>query len=167
MSKSVDNLKTAFAGESMANRRYLAFAKKADQAGFPQIARLFRAAAAAETIHAHAHLRALGGVKSTVENLRAAISGEKHEFEAMYPDFIATAEAEGEAVAALSMKRAMEVEKVHHGLFTDALAAVEAGHDLAAGAIHVCDVCGHTVIGDVPDSCPVCKAGASRFKEVV
>ena len=165
--KTDQNLADAFAGESQANRKYLAYGEAAAKDGKAQVAKLFRAVAAAETIHAHAHLRALGGVKSTVENLRAAISGEKHEFEAMYPDFIATAEAEGEAVAALSMKRAMEVEKVHHGLFTDALAAVEAGHDLAAGAIHVCDVCGHTVIGDVPDSCPVCKAGASRFKEVV
>ena len=165
--KTNQNLADAFAGESQANRKYLAYGEAAAKDGKAQVAKLFRAVAAAETIHAHAHLRALGGIKSTVENLKAAISGEKHEFESMYPEFIATAEAEGEAVAALSMKRAMEVEKIHHGLFTDALAAVEAGHDLAAASIHVCDVCGHTVVGDVPDSCPVCKAGASRFKEVV
>ena len=164
--KTDQNLADAFAGESQANRKYLAYGEAAAKDKLPQVAKLFRAVAAAETIHAHAHLRALGGIKSTTENLKAAISGEKHEFEAMYPEFIATAEAEGAAVAALSMTRAMAVEKIHHGLFSDALAAVEAGHDLSADSIHVCEVCGHTVIGDVPDSCPVCKAGAARFKEV-
>jgi rubrerythrin len=165
--KTDQNLADAFAGESQANRKYLAYGEAAAKDKLPQVAKLFRAVAAAETVHAHSHLRALDGIKSTTENLKAAVSGEKHEFEVMYPEFIATAKAEGAAVAALSMQRAMDVEVVHHGLFSDALAAVEAGHDLPEGAIHVCEVCGHTVIGDVPDSCPVCKAGASRFKEVV
>ena len=165
--KTDQNLADAFAGESQANRKYLAYGEAAAKDGLAQVAKLFRAVAAAETIHAHAHLRAMGGVKTTTENLKAAISGEKHEFEAMYPEFIATAQAEGAAVAALSMTRALEVEKIHHGLFTGALEAVEAGHDLPAGSIHVCDVCGHTVVDGVPDQCPVCKAGASRFSEVV
>lgn len=164
--KTDQNLADAFAGESQANRKYLAYGEAAAKDGMAQVAKLFRAVAAAETIHAHAHLRAMGGVKATAENLKAAISGEKHEFEEMYPGFIATAEAEGAKVAALSMTRALAVEKVHHGLFVDALAAVEAGHDLPEGAIHVCDICGHTVIGEVPDQCPVCKAGASRFSEI-
>ena len=164
--KTDQNLAEAFAGESQANRKYLAYGEAAAKDGLGQVAKLFRAVAAAETIHAHAHLRAMDGIKTTAENLKAAISGEKHEFETMYPGFIADAEAEGAQVAALSMKRALAVEKVHHGLFTDALAAVEAGHDLAEGAIHVCGVCGHTVIGEVPDQCPVCKAGANRFAEI-
>ncbi len=164
--KTDQNLAEAFAGESQANRKYLAYGEAAAKDGLPQVAKLFRAVAAAETIHAHAHLRAMDGIKATPENLKAAISGEKHEFEAMYPAFIATAEAEGAKVAALSMKRALDVEKVHHGLFVGALEAVEAGHDLPDGSIHVCAVCGHTVIGEVPDQCPVCKAGAARFAEV-
>jgi len=164
--KTDQNLAEAFAGESQANRKYLAYGEVAAKDGLSQVAKLFRAVAAAETIHAHAHLRAMGGIETTVQNLKSAISGEKHEFESMYPAFIATAEAEGAQVAALSMKRALAVEKVHHGLFVDALAAVDAGHDLPAGSIHVCAVCGHTVIGDVPDQCPVCKAGANRFAEI-
>ncbi len=165
--KTNDNLAEAFAGESQANRKYLAYGAAAAKEGLPQIAKLFRAVAAAETIHAHAHLRAMGGVGSTTENLEAAIVGEAHEFEAMYPEFVATAEAEGQRKAALGMKHALEVEKVHHGLFTGALEAVKAGQDLDDAAIHVCDICGHTVIGDVPDQCPVCKAKGEKFSEVV
>ena len=164
--KTDENLAEAFAGESQANRKYLAFGETAAKDGLPQVAKLFRAVAAAETIHAHAHLRALNGVKTTAENLEAAISGEQHEFLEMYPAFVATAEAEGAKMAALSMKRAMDVEKVHHGLFTNALKAVEKGKDLAEGSIHVCAICGHTVIGDVPDQCPVCKARSSMYTEI-
>ena len=164
--KTDQNLAEAFAGESQANRKYLAYGDAAAKDGLPQVAKLFRAVAAAETIHAHAHLRAMGGVKATAENLKAAIAGEKHEFEAMYPGFLATAEAEGAKAAALSMKYALEVEKVHHGLFVGALSAVESGHDLTAAGIHVCAICGHTVIGAVPDQCPVCKAKAGKFTEI-
>jgi len=164
--KTNQNLAEAFAGESQANRRYLAYGEAAAKDGLPQVAKLFRAVAAAETIHAHAHLRAMGGVKATAENLKDAIAGEAHEFQEMYPGFLATAEAEGAKVAALSMKRALDVEIVHHGLFTDALGAVEDGKDLPEGGIHVCKVCGHTVIGDVPDQCPVCKARASMYTEI-
>ena len=165
--KTNDNLAEAFAGESQANRKYLAFGEAAKNDGLNQVAKLFRAVAAAETVHALAHLQAMGGVKTTVENLKAAISGEQHEFEVMYPGFIATAEAEDNTRAALSMQRAMDVEKVHHGLFVGALDAVAAGHDLPAESIHVCGVCGHTVIGSVPDKCPVCGVRGERFAEVL
>lgn len=96
MSKTEADLKSAFAGKSQANRRYLAFAKKAEDEGHKTVAKLFRAAAAAETIHAHTHLRALGGVQSTADNLQAAINGENYEVTTMYPEFIADAESEGE-----------------------------------------------------------------------
>ena len=164
--KTDDNLAEAFAGESQANRRYLAFGEAAAKEGLAQVAKLFRAVAAAETVHAHAHLRAMGGVKATAANLAAAIDGEKHEFTEMYPGFVATAEAEGHRQATLSMTHAMAVEKTHHGLFTSALTAVEAGHDLAAGTIHVCAICGHTVIDGVPDRCPVCGAKGEKFTEI-
>jgi len=161
-----DNLAAAFAGESQANRKYLAYAEAAEKEGFPQVAKLFRAVAAAETVHAHAHLRAMGGVKSTQENLRDAVEGERHEFEEMYPGFVATAEAEGARAALISMKNAMEVEKIHHGMFTAALEAIAAGTDIAAETVSICPYCGHTVIGAVPDSCPVCKARSDKYVAV-
>lgn len=164
--KTEENLAAAFAGESQANRKYLAYGEAAAKDGLAQVAKLFRAVAAAETIHAHAHLRAMGGVKATAENLKAAIEGEKHEFTEMYPGFIATAEAEGHRQAALSMKHALAVEEVHHELFIAALQAVEAGRDLEDAAIHVCAICGHTVMGDAPDQCPVCKAKGAKYHAV-
>lgn len=163
---TLDNLKDAFAGESQANRKYLAFAKKAEADGFPQVAKLFRAAAEAETVHAHAHLRVLGGVQGTAENLKAAIAGEAHEFKSMYPEFVKAAEAEGNAGALRSFKFAMAVEKTHHDLYQKALAAVEGKKDLPAGPIYVCPVCGHTEIGGAPDKCPVCGAAKDKFQEI-
>jgi len=162
-----ENLKEAFAGESQANRTYLAYAERAEKDGFDNVAKLFRAVAAAETVHALAHLRAMeGGVKSTAENLLEAAAGEKYEFEEMYPPMVATAEEEGDRRAAKSMSNAMEVEKVHHDLFNAALEAVKSGKDLADLPIRVCPICGHTVIGDAPDVCPVCKAKGEKFLEV-
>lgn len=158
-----DNLQEAFAGESQANRKYLAYGERAAKDGFAQVAKLFRAVAAAETVHAHAHLRAMDGVHGTVENLEEAAAGEKYEFEEMYPPMLATAEAEGERRATMSMKYALEVEKVHYGLFNQALEATKAGADLPEAAVRVCPVCGHTVIGDAPDECPVCKAKGEKF----
>ena len=163
---TADNLQEAFAGESQANRKYLAFAKKADGEGFTQIARLFRAAAAAETVHAHAHLRVMGGVQATAENLQAAIDGEGLEFQQMYPKFVAEAEAEGNRAAAISFKNALAVEEIHHGLYSKALETLGAGGDLDAAPTHVCDVCGNTVIGEAPDKCPVCGASKDHFFEV-
>ena len=163
---TIDNLREAFAGESQANRTYLAFAEKADADGYPQIARLFRAAAAAETVHAHAHLRVMGGVKSTIANLEAASSGEAHEFKSMYPGFVAAAEAEGNKGAVMSFKNAMTVEEIHHNLYNGALKSLQAGSDLPSAAIFVCGVCGNTVIGSAPEKCPVCGAPKSRFSEI-
>jgi len=163
---TMDNLAAAFAGESQANRKYLAFAKKAEDEGYPQIAKLFRAAAAAETIHAHAHLRVMGGVKGTADNLRAAIAGEGHEFQVMYPEFVAEAEKEGHNAALASFKNAMAVEEIHHGMYGGALAAIEGGRDLQTAAIYVCNVCGNTVVGSAPDRCPVCGVPKERFFEV-
>ncbi|NFV79821.1 rubrerythrin family protein [Magnetospirillum aberrantis] len=164
--KTTENLAAAFAGESQANRKYLAYGEAAAKEGLGQVAKLFRAVAAAETIHAHAHLRALDGIKSTAENLADAIAGEAHEFEEMYPEFIATAEEEGHRRAVLSMKHANAVEKIHHGLFVEALDAVKAGQDLGDASIYVCAICGHTVIGEHPDQCPVCKAKGEKYAEI-
>ncbi|HAK95006.1 MAG TPA: rubrerythrin [Planctomycetes bacterium] len=160
------NLKDAFAGESQANRKYLAFAKKAEQEKLPNVAKLFRAAAEAETVHAHAHLRVMGGVKTTADNLQAAIDGEGYEFKTMYPAFVAEAETEGNKAALASFKNAMAVEKVHHDMYAQALAAVKSGEDLPAGPVYVCAVCGNTVKGAAPDTCAVCGVGKDRFVEV-
>ena len=161
-----DNLQEAFAGESQANRKYLAFAKKAEQDGYPQVAKLFRAAAEAETVHAHAHLRVLGGVKDTAANLQAAIEGEGFEFQDMYPKFVAEAEAEGDKPATFSFKFALAVEEIHHGLYGEALKAVRSGSDLPETKIYVCPVCGNTVYGQPPETCPVCNAPGAKFFEV-
>ncbi|MHC4111476.1 MAG: rubrerythrin family protein [Planctomycetota bacterium] len=161
-----DNLKEAFAGESQANRKYLAFSKRADQDGYPQVAKLFRAAAEAETVHAHAHLRVMGGIKDTNENLQVAIEGEGFEFQQMYPKFLAEAEAEDNKPAVMSFKNALAVEEIHHGLYSEALDAVKTGADLLDTKIFVCAVCGNTVKGEAPDKCSVCGASKEQFKEV-
>jgi len=163
---TAENLQNAFAGESQANRKYLAFAKKAEADGFPQVAKLFRAAAEAETVHAHAHLRVMGGIKTTAENLQAAIDGEGYEFKEMYPEFLKLAETEKNMPAVVTFKNAMAVEEIHHGLYGDALSAVKAGKDLPASAIYVCQVCGNTVFGSAPDKCPVCGVPRDKFIEI-
>jgi rubrerythrin len=164
MSKTTDNLQAAFAGESQANRRYLAFAKKADQEGHKTIARLFRAAAAAETVHALNHFRALGGVQATAENLKTAMAGENHEVVSMYPEFIATAEAEGEKKALTSFQWAFEVEQEHYELFKEALEKL--GEEAADVEIWVCASCGHTHVGIPPEKCPVCGAPKAKFEKI-
>ena len=163
---TMDNLQEAFAGESQANRKYLAFAKKADEDGLSQVAKLFRAAAEAETIHAHAHLRVMGGIKSTAENLQAAIEGEGHEFKTMYPQFLAEAQQEGLKPAEFSFKNALAVEEIHHGLYSKALEAVQGGKDMAPTSVYVCPVCGNTVEGGVPETCPICNVPGSKFIEI-
>jgi rubrerythrin len=162
--KSEQNLKDAFAGESQANRRYLAFARQAEKEGFSQAAKLVRAAAEAETIHAHNHLRALGGIKSTSENLLEAIAGETHEFKHMYPDMIAAAEAEGADQALRSFRYAYEVEKVHAGLYLESFECL--GKESEAFDYYVCPVCGHTVERRAPETCEVCGAKGSVFIRV-
>jgi len=166
MGKTDENLETAFAGESQANRKYLAFSKKALEEGHPQIAKLFRAAAAAETIHAHNHLRVMGGIKTTKENLQEAISGEHYEFTKMYPGFLESANSEKASPAAWSFNIANKVEEIHHALYRKALAAAEKGEDLPAAQIWVCEVCGNTVEGKPPDKCPICGAPREKFKEI-
>ena len=163
---TMDNLKEAFAGESQANRMYLAFAKKAQEDGLKQIAKLFRAAAEAETIHAHAHFRVMGGVKTTTENLETAIQGEGFEFKEMYPKFLAQAIKEANKAAEFSFKYALAVEEIHHGLYSKALEAVKSKKDLPETSIHICPVCGNTVEGGVPDTCPICNIPGSKFVEV-
>jgi rubrerythrin len=161
--QSEKDLLAAFAGESQANRKYLAFAKQADKEGHPQVAKLFRAAAEAETVHAHNHLRTLGGVKGTADNLKEAISGETHEFKEMYPEMIGHAKEEKLKAAELTFNVANEVEKVHAALYQHALDNLD---NLKEVDYYVCTVCGYTCENEPPDKCPVCNAKASAFFKV-
>ena len=163
---TAENLNTAFAGESRANRMYTAFARKAEADGLKQIAKLFRAIAAAETVHALAHFRAMGGVKTTDENLKTAQNGEAYEFKEMYPPFLAESITEGHKAAEISFKYALAVEEIHYALYGEAIDAVKAGKDLPAASVSICDVCGYTVVGAVPDKCPLCNASRKQFTEV-
>ena len=163
MSKTEKNLRDAFAGESQANRKYLAFSEKAKREGYGQIAKLFRAAAEAETVHAHSHLRTLKGVRSTAENLQEAIAGETHEFKSMYPDMIKEAKAEDESAALRSFNYANEVEKVHANLYQKALDNLNSLEDVD---YYVCSVCGYTCESEAPDTCPVCSAKKKAFFKV-
>ncbi len=159
-----DNLKEAFAGESQANRKYLAFADKADQEGYKQIAKLFRAAADAETVHAKNHLRVMGGVGKTTDNLKSAISGETAEFRTMYPDFIMQAKKEKVSDAViLSFDVANQVEKIHAGLYQDALENLGKNRETD---YYVCQICGNTVEDEAPDRCPICNAPKAMFRKV-
>ena len=159
-----DNLEAAFAGESQAHLKYLVFADKAEREGLPEVARLFRATAYAEQVHATNHLRALKGVGKTAENLEAARAGEIHEIEEMYPAFLAVAKLQLETGAQRPMDWALEAEKVHAELYAQALEAAEAGKDAQVGEVHVCEVCGWTGTGEAPDECPLCKARKDRFR---
>ncbi len=163
MSNTEKNLKEAFAGESQANRKYLAFAKKAEEEGYKAIAALFKAAAEAETIHAHNHLKELKGIKSTKENLIEAINGETFEFQSMYPKMIEEAKAEGNNGALRSFNYANEVEKVHAGLFKKALENIEKKETVT---YYVCPICGNTFENDAPDKCPICNAAKSSFIKI-
>ncbi len=164
MSNTKENLESAFAGESQANRKYLFFADKADEEGNKRIARLFRAAADAETVHARNHLKVMQGIKSTKENLIAAIGGENHEFTEMYPAFIKQAQTEGEKKAVDSFDLANKVEQIHHRLYQDALDRLERGKAMELKPFYVCQYCGNTVEGEAPEKCPVCGAPKRMFK---
>ncbi len=166
MTKTEDDLKAAFAGESQANRKYLAFAQQAEKDKFPQVAKLFKAAAEAETVHALNHLKVLGGIKSTPDNLKAAIEGESYEFTKMYPGFIKDSEADSNKGAKRTFDLANQVEKVHHKLYEAALKAVESGKDLPKKDMYVCPICGYTHEGSPPDKCPVCGAAGKTFKKI-
>jgi rubrerythrin len=164
MSKTEQDLRDAFGGESQANRKYLAFAAAADKEGYPQVAKLFRAAAEAETIHAHNHLRALKGIKSTKENLLEAITGETHEFKTMYPKMLESAKVEGNKEAERSFHLANEVEKIHAQLYQKLLDNLSAAKETYA--YYVCPVCGYTSEKEPPDSCPVCGTKGKMFKKI-
>ncbi|MBI4961787.1 MAG: rubrerythrin family protein [Desulfomonile tiedjei] len=164
MPKAEEFLKGAFAGESQANRKYLAFAVKADKEGYPQVARLFRAAAEAETVHAHNHLRALKGIGTTAQNLEAAIAGETFEFKQMYPEMIEAAKAEGNKEAERSFNYANEVEKVHAQLYQKLLQTLSSSQETYP--YYVCPTCGFTAEGSAPDVCPVCRVKGEMFRKI-
>ncbi len=164
--KTTENLQAAFAGESQANRKYLAWAKQADREGLPEVAKLFRAVAAAETVHAHSHFRIMGEIKTTADNLRSAIAGENYEVVSMYPEFMQDAVAEDHKTASRSFEWAWEVEKIHAQLYSAALEQLENG-GVADATYWVCQTCGHTHLGDeAPEICPVCKAKRTAYFKV-
>lgn len=165
MSSVENDLKEAFAGESQARQKYRVFANKAEKEGFPNIARLFRTTSAAEAVHAEGHMKALGMIGSTAENLRAAIAGETHEFEEMYPPMAERAEAEGHKALRM-FKYALGTEAVHAQLYKAALEAVESGQDLAEGEFYLCPICGHIEFGKPEEACPICGAKASVYVQV-
>lgn len=166
MSGTTDNLKAAFAGESQANRKYLAYAKKAEKDGFPQVAKLFRAAAEAETVHALNHFDVLKGVNETAKNLEDAISGEYYEHTEMYPSFIEQAKKEGNKDALRSFNYANTVEKIHEAKYKEAAAAVAQGKDLPKKKLYLCPVCGN-LEEEPPERCKVCGTPGKEFKEVL
>ena len=164
--QSIKNLKEAFAGESQANRRYLAFSRKAEEEGFQNVARLFRAAAESETVHAHNHLRAMEGIKTTLENAQEAWQGEKDEFTAMYPMFMEQAKRDANNAALQSFFWANEAEKAHGEFYERAVDSLKNGEDIELSDLYVCDVCGFTVEGTPPEKCPTCGKGKGHFKSV-
>lgn len=166
MKKTSENLKHAFSGESQANRTYLAFAKKAEKEGLPQIAKLFRAAALAETVHALNHLQIIGKSKSTLENLKSAVSGETFEFDEMYPEFIEIAKQENKKKAEWSFNVANKVEKIHADLFSKAIENLENNKELVDVDFYVCKVCGNTVESSTPDRCSICGAPKTSFEKI-
>lgn len=165
MSDTAANLREAFAGESQAYQKYMAFAAKAEKDGLPNIARLFRTTAAAERIHADGHWQALGGVGSTVENLQTAIGGETHEFREMYPPMLAQAEAENHKAKRM-LGYALQAEEIHARLYGLALAAAQQGKDLSETRFYLCSTCGHIEFGTPPEKCPICGASKARYVEV-
>lgn len=160
-----ENLRAAFAGESQAHMRYPAFASRAEREGRGNVARLFRAISYAEEVHATNHLRELGLIGDTADNLGAALGGETFEVEEMYPAYMAVATLQEEKGAQRSMHYAIEAEKLHAKLYADAQAAIVAGQDAAIADVSVCPVCGHTVLGGAPDKCPVCGAAGRTFHQ--
>ncbi len=166
MTKTEENLKAAFAGESQANRMYLAFAKKAEAEGLTQVAKLFKAAAEAETVHALNHLNVMGQVKSTAENLGTAVSGETYEFKSMYPQFIEDAKKDGNKKALQSFDYANKVEQIHANLYHKALDALKNNRELPKVEMQVCPVCGNTFEGTAPDICPICATLKEKFIKI-
>ncbi len=162
MATTIENLKEAFAGESQANQKYRAFAKKAEQDGFPNVARLFRTTAEAERIHAEGHLKALDELCSTAENLHAAIQGETYEYTKMYPPMLTQAEADGHKAKRM-FGYAVQAEAVHARLYTLALEAVQQGKDLTETEFYLCPVCGRIEFGKPTEACPTCGTKPDKF----
>ncbi|MGD9948749.1 MAG: rubrerythrin family protein [Desulfobulbus sp.] len=165
MATTNDNLKEAFAGESQANQKYRAFAKKAEKDGFVNIAKLFRTTAEAERIHAEGHLKALDIIATTADNLQSAINGETYEFTEMYPPMVELAVAEGHKAKTM-FKFAVDAEAVHAKIYSKALEAVKAGKDLDVSDFYLCPVCGYIELGAVPEKCPVCGAKGKIFEQI-
>lgn len=159
------NLQTSFAGESQAHMKYLIFADKAEKQGYPEVARLFRAIAYAERVHATSHLRELGGIGDTAANLAEAFDGEEYENSEMYPAFAAVAKLQQEKGAIRSIHHALEAEKIHEAMYREAKESVVAGKDIASAPVFVCPVCGHTAIGEAPDKCPICGTPKNKYRE--
>jgi rubrerythrin len=162
---TAENIAAAVAGESQASQKYLAFADVADVEGYPNVARLFRAVAYAESMHARNHLSVLGKIGMTTENLKAAWGGETFEIDEMYPAYDAVAKLQENKSAQTSIRYALKAEMDHQGIYDSTLKGVEGDKDLGAEPVRVCPICGHTVIGDAPDECPQCGTAGSYFKE--
>jgi rubrerythrin len=158
-------LRAAYAGESQAHMKYLIFADKAQAEGKTNLARLFRAIAYAEQVHATNHFKALGELGDSPENLDSAIHGENFEIEEMYPAYDAVAKLQEEKAAIRSIHYAIEAEKIHSAMYTEAKQVAMEGKDFTAGEIYICPVCGYTVEGEAPDTCPVCNAQKNKFKQ--
>ncbi len=159
-----ESLKAAFAGESQAAEKYMVYSEQAEEEGYPNVARLFRAISFAETRHARNHLRVMKGVGATADNLRAAFEGESFEIDEMYPAYAEIAKLQGNAQASRSIRYAVKAEQDHKRMYAEAHEEVLAGRDVADQSVSVCLVCGHTVIGDLPDKCPVCAAGREYYQ---
>jgi len=160
-----ENLKVAFAGESQAYMKYAIFADKAEEEGYPEVARLFRAISFAERVHATNHLRELGDIGGTVANLGTAMEGENYENTEMYPAFNAVAKLQGERGAMLSIHYALEAEKIHEAMYGEAKNMVASGSDIQSAPVFVCPLCGHTVIGEAPDKCPICATPKEKYRQ--
>jgi rubrerythrin len=161
------NLKEAFAGESQANRKYAAFAEQAESDGFRNVAKLYRAASEAEAIHARKMIRVLGGVGTTMENLKKSVEGETHEFKSLYPAFIKEAESEKKSEAVTAFTYAMKAEEVHADLYKKAMDAIMGKRDLNVAKIFICPVCGNIFFGEPPEKCPICSIFKKKFQEIV
>lgn len=165
--KTDDDLQAAFAGESQANRKYTAFSGKAEQEGFPQVAKLFKAVSEAETVHALNHLRTMKGVKSTLDNLHTALDGEVYEHTKMYPEFIKDADSENRSDGKRTFNYANQVEKIHAELYQEAINAIKSGKDIQSSEYYICQTCGYTAKGEAPDICPVCGSMKQQFKKTM
>ena len=162
---SEDNLKNAFAGESQAHMRYIIFAKKAEEEGFPNVSRLFKAISYAEQVHATNHFDVLGMIRGSTDNLQAAIDGETYEINEMYPAFNTVAKLQEEKGAQRTTDWALQAEKIHASMYQKARQAVENNKDIKLGTVYICDNCGYTVEGEAPNRCPVCSATKEKFRK--